>query len=80
MTRRTAEDEARVVALEFDTAHDSEGLVVVVLAYPGGGRSRLRLDSAALLGVVEALALESIGDLVGRPFSAIAPALPANRE
>lgn len=68
-----------MVAVEFDTAHDSEGLVVVVLAFPNGARSQLRLDTDALRGVVEGLALETVSDLVGETFSAIAPALPANR-
>jgi len=79
LTEPPAEDEARVVALEFETAHDSESLVVVVLAHPNGARSRLRLDGEAVRGVIETLGLASIADLEGRAFSAIAPALPANR-
>ncbi len=71
--------EARVVEVLLDTAHDSESLVVIVFAHPNGGRSRMQLDGAALRDVVADLALRDVHDLLGLPFSAVAPALPANR-
>jgi hypothetical protein len=72
-------NEARVVEVLLDTAHDSESLVVLVFAYPNGGRSRIQLGGAAVRDLVTLLELDDVGGLVGRPFSAIAPALPANR-
>ena len=71
--------DARVSEVRLDTAHDSESLVVVVLAYPSGGRGRLQLDGEAVQHLLEALGLHAVDELVGQPFSRIAPALPANR-
>ena len=71
--------EARVVEVLLDTAHDSESLIVIVFAYPNGGRSRIQLDGAALRDVVASLELRDVDELVGLPFSSVAPALPANR-
>ena len=79
MSQGPEAEEARVVALEFETAHDSEGLVVVVLAHANGARSHLRLDGEAVRGLIETLSLGSVGDLEGLRFSEIAPGLPANR-
>ena len=73
-------DEARVVDLMFETAHDSESLVVVVIEHPNGARGQLQLPGDAVSRLVEALGLSTIRDLVGRAFSEIAPALPANAQ
>jgi len=73
-------EEARVVDVLLEAAPDSEGLVVVVLSYPNGARSQLQLNGEATSRLVEALSLDTVRDLVGRPFSAIAKALPANAQ
>jgi len=75
----TAESEAQVVEVHLETAHDSESLVVLVFAYPNGGRARIQLDGGAVRDLVASLELRDVNELVGRPFSSLAPALPANR-
>ena len=71
-------DEARVVDVLLGTAHDSESLLVLVLEFPNRARSQLQLDSAGTRRIVEDLALVTVRDLIGRRFSEIAHALPAN--
>lgn len=70
--------EARVVDLMFETAHDSESLVVVVIEHPNGARGQLQLPGEAVSHLVDELGLATIRGLVGLAFSEIAPALPAN--
>jgi len=71
-------DEAIVANVDFDVAHDSDGLLIVTLRFPNGAQSQLQLEGSAIGRVVERLQLETIRDLVGRPFSELAPALPTN--
>ncbi len=73
-----ASAEAVVAEVGFDVAHDSDGLLVVTLRFPNGARSQLQLEGAAIARMIEALGLESVEDLVGRPFSELAPGLPVN--
>lgn len=73
-----AESEAIVAEVGFEVAHDSDGLLVVTLRFPNGARSQLQLEGTAIARVIETLGLESVHDLVGRPFSELAPGLPVN--
>ena len=71
--------EAHVVRVRLDAAHDSEALAIVVLRFANGAESQLQLDGDAVAHLLRTLEIASIEALVGQPFSAIAPALPANR-
>ena len=66
---------AVVVALGFDVAHDTDGLLIVTLQFPNGVHSQMQLDGSLLAGLLRSLELETVHDLVGLPFSQIAPAL-----
>lgn len=70
--------EAIVEHLGFDVAHDSDGLLIVTLLFPNGGRSDLQLEGEALSLLLARLGLDTAEELVGRRFSELAPALPAN--
>lgn len=72
------EDEARVEAVGFEVAHDSDGLLVLTLRYPNGAQDQLSVPGAALGRLLSGLGLETARELVGRRFSEIAPALPLN--
>jgi len=74
------DDEASVVDVRFETAHDSEGLVVVVLEFPNGARSQLQLDGSGTRDLIEQLGLSTITELIGRRFSEVSGALPGNAE
>jgi hypothetical protein len=67
-----------VIGVDFEVAHDSDGLVSVVLRHPNGATGRMQLEGRDLGRVVSQLGLATMRDLVGLPFSRIAPALPAN--
>jgi hypothetical protein len=71
-------DEAVVADVGFGVDHDSDGLLIVTLRFPNGARSQLQLEGAAIARVIEALELTSVRDLIGRPFSELAPGLPVN--
>jgi hypothetical protein len=70
--------EAIVESLGFDVAHDSDGLLILTLLFPNGGRSDLQLEGEALSLLLARLGLDQPEELVGRRFSELAPALPAN--
>ena len=75
---KTGSVEAVVIAVDFEVAHDSDGLISVVLRHPNGATGRMQLEGEALGRIVSELGLATIQDLVGLPFSQIAPSLPAN--
>ncbi len=70
--------EAIVESVGFEVAHDSDGLLVVGLRYPNGGRSQLQLEGRGVGRLLATLGLEAAQDLVGRRFSELAPGLPVN--
>lgn len=70
--------EAVIERVGFDVAHDSDGLLVVTLRYPNGANADLQLEGPAIGRIVARLGLSDVRELVGQPFSALAPALPAN--
>jgi len=70
--------EAIVDSVGFDVAHDSDGIVVLTLRFPNGARSDLSVEGQAIGRLVDRLGLRSVDSLVGLPFSALAPILPAN--
>ena len=77
-TRSRAATEAIVEDVGFDVAHDSDGLVILTLRFPNGACTQLPLAGSGIQQILEHLDLETIRDLVGRGFSELAPALPAN--
>ena len=70
--------EGSVESVGLDVTHDSDALLIVTLRFPNGGRSRIPLAGPTVARVLERLGLADVGELVGRPFSALAPALPVN--
>ncbi len=64
-----------VEAAAVAPGHDGRAELVLVLRYANGARSRLRLEPEAGLRLVEGAGLASLGDLVGRAWSTLAPAL-----
>lgn len=77
-SRDSTHGEAVVARVGFDVAHDSDGLVIVTLRYPNGAEGDLQVEGAALARVLAQLDLANVRELVGRPFSELAPALPMN--
>ena len=75
---REPSGQAVVSEVGFDVAHDSDGLLIVTLRFPNGAHAQLPLEGAAIARVLERLGLASIRELIGRPFSELAPALPVN--
>jgi hypothetical protein len=69
-----------VEAAEVAPGHDGRAELVLVLRYPNGAQSRLRLEPEAGVLLVERAGLTSLGELVGRAWSGLASALKASAE
>lgn len=65
---------ARVSAVQLTPTHDGEAACAVQLTFPGGGRSVVQLDSAALARVMTGAGLTQISGLVGHPWNILLPA------
>jgi hypothetical protein len=65
--------QAVIVAAEVGPGHDGRAEVVVELAYPNGGRSRLSVSQEAAEAALDAAGLGSIEALRGQPWTVLVP-------
>lgn len=59
--------------------HDGRAEIEVELTYDNGGTATISLDEEACLDSLDAAAVSSIDQLVGRPWSVVLPALERQR-
>lgn len=57
--------------------HDGRAEILVEITYPNGGVTTISLDEEACTASLDRSGLASIDQLVGRPWSAVLPALTA---
>jgi hypothetical protein len=60
-----------IVGAALGPGHDGRAEVVVELAYPNGGRSRLSVAEEAATRALDAAGLGSLTDLVGQPWTVL---------
>lgn len=67
-------DGPKIVGTEVGPGHDGRAEVVVELAYPSGGRTRLSLTEEAVARAMDAAGLTTLDELRGQPWTLLVPA------
>lgn len=60
-----------IVGASLGPGHDGRAEVVVEVAYPNGGRTRLSMPEDAAGRALDAAGLASLTDLVGQPWTVL---------
>jgi len=60
--------------------HDGRAEIEVELTYDNGGTSTISLDEEACIASLDGAGVNSLDELVGRPWSAVLPALEQQTE
>ena len=71
MTDRPAPEGPTIVSAVLGPGHDGRAEVVVELAYPNGGSTRLSVAQEAATRALDAAGLGSLAELVGRPWTVL---------
>jgi hypothetical protein len=65
------EFDAVIVGTVVGPGHDGRAEVVVELAYPNGGRSRLSVSEEALTRALDSAGIDRLEDLTGRTWTVL---------
>ena len=72
----TVDAEPVIASAELGVGHDGQAEVVVELAYPNGGRSRLSVPHAAVAVALDTAGVQHLDDLRGRPWTVLIESIP----
>lgn len=60
---------ATICGFQLTPTHEGEAALVVELAFPGGGRSKVHLNAVDMAAVLDKAGLDTADAMIGQPWS-----------